>query len=173
MLSQYNPNPDYPEQRTLPVEFFAMGLKPLGRLDYDSEGLLLLSDKEEAEQQLMNPKKKQCKVYLVQVEGMPSEDALLELREGGLMIRVAKKDHHCAPAKATLLKGSPDWVWEREPAVDTASESSWLELTLTEGKNRQVRRMTAKVGHPTLRLIRTQIAKYALGDLAPGEWRKA
>jgi len=148
-----------------------MGLKPVGRLDYDSEGLLLLSDDAEVERELLHPGKKQKKKYVVQVQGVPSEDSLNLLREGGLVIRVSKKEHVCAPAAARRLESDPEWLWERNPPADSANQISWLELTLTEGKNRQVRRMTAKIGHPTLRLIRTQIAQHHLGELESGEWK--
>ena len=170
MLSQYNPNPDYPEHRTLPPELQAQGLQPLGRLDFDSEGLLLLSDDSSLEQRLLAPGAKKSKTYLVQVQGTPSAESLGRLREGGLVIRVAKKDHACAPAVVEVLAEEPRGLAERCPAVDVSGGTTWISLSLTEGKNRQVRRMTAKVGHPTLRLIRTEIAGYKLGSLAAGEW---
>lgn len=170
VLSQFNRNPDYPDQAPLPVGLEAMGVRPLGRLDYDSEGLLLLSDDLGLEQELMAPAKKLKKTYLVQVQGVPPEEKLDLLREGGVTIRAKKKFHNCAPAEVRILPEQPTWIQERNPAVNCCVTSCWLELTLTEGKNRQVRRMTAAIGCPTLRLIRTQIGEYQLGDLASGEY---
>ena len=165
MLSQFNANPDYPEHATLPPELAAMQVKPVGRLDYDSEGLLLLTDDPKLEKQLLDPSNKKRKVYLAQVEGEPSQESLDLLHGGGLEIRVNKKAHTCAPVKAELLTTAPKWLWKRTPPVDANIETSWLQLTLTEGKNRQVRRMTAALGHATLRLIRTNIAEYELEEV--------
>jgi len=173
MLSQFNQNPDYPDQETLPKELEAMGVKPIGRLDYDSEGLLILSDEPELENQLLTPEAKQEKVYLVQVQGIPKEEKLDLIRQGGVTIRAKKQFHECAPAKVRVLDKQPERVKERTPSVNCCVTSSWLELTLTEGKNRQVRRMTAAIGYPTLRLIRTRIGEYHLGELQPSEGKKA
>lgn len=170
MLSQFNQNPDYPEQCTLPQELESMGVNPIGRLDYDSEGGLLLSDDQGMERSVMHPDNKKPKTYLVQVEGTPSDSALELLRKGGLVIRVSKKEHVCAPAEVSRLGACPEWVWARSSPVAATAKTAWIELTLTEGKNRQVRRMTAKLGHPTLRLIRTHVAGYDLAGLAAGEW---
>ena len=172
MLSQYNENPDHPEQRPLPSEFAKMGLKPLGRLDYDSEGLLLLSDSPRLERTLFHPNAQMKKTYLVQVDGTLDAEQIRLLEQGGLEIRVNKKPHQCAPALVELLPTAPSYIQERTPPVDlhAASRASWLSLTITEGKNRQVRRMTAKLGCPTLRLIRTHIGPYTLANIAPGTW---
>lgn len=172
MLSQYNVNPDMPDQRVLPPELAALQVAPIGRLDYDSEGLLLLTDQPQLERALLAPERQCPKTYLVQVQGTPTDDTLAPLRDGTLTIRVGKKPHHCAPANASILPQPPTTLWPRHPAVDPHSPTSWLTLTLTEGKNRQIRRMTAKLGYPTLRLIRQRIDTYTLEDLAPGEWRQ-
>ena len=172
MLSQFNPNPDYPEQRTLPPALAELGVLPLGRLDYDSEGLLLLSDEPGLEREVLHPDRQHTRTYLVQVDGTPTEEAVDLLKRGGLEIRVGKKRHVCAPVQVQMLSGPPEWLWERSPMVDEASErrSSWMALTLTEGKNRQVRRMTAKIGCPTLRLIRAQVLEYEVEAIRSGEY---
>lgn len=170
MLSQFNENPDYPDQRCLAQVGLPSGVFPLGRLDYDSEGLLLLSDERQLEQRLLDPVHQHPRSYLVQVAGSPTSETIDSLRHGGVEIRVNKKPHLCRPVEAQLVD-QPAWVWPRSPAVDPNTPSSWLELTLTEGKNRQVRRMTAKLGHPTLRLIRTSIMDYSCEGLSPGQWR--
>lgn len=174
MLSQFNPNPDYPEHRTLAELDLPVGLRPVGRLDYDSEGLLLLTDDAHLERRLLAPEEKHPRSYLVQVDGSPSDACLQLLRQGGLEIRVKKKLHCCAPIQVEVLSGEPEGMWERFPAVDkrSAERSSWLKLTLTEGKNRQIRRMTAKVGHPTLRLARTSLLHYAVHSILPGHWKR-
>lgn len=171
LLSQFNTNPDQPQQRTLAALDLPPFLKPLGRLDYDSEGLLLLSDEPGAEARFFHPTAHIAKTYLVQIEGRMQPDELALLRAGGLEIRVAKKPHRCQPSPVTVVQ-PPDWLPQRDPPVDLASagRSSWLELTLQEGKNRQVRRMTARLGYPTLRLIRIQIASWTLETLRPKEW---
>lgn len=168
ILSQFNENPDYPEQETLKVLGLPPELLPVGRLDMDSEGLLLLTDEKAFESALMNPKRGHKRAYLVQVSGHPDKLSIDELRAGNLEIR----GYRTKKCRATLLKEDPG-VAERVPPVDlnAVSKSSWLRMELTEGKNRQVRRMTAKVGHPTLRLIRVQIGMLEVPDLAPGEWR--
>ena len=144
-------------------------LRVAGRLDYDSEGLMILSDSGKLVQQTTHPRFKLEKTYLAQVEGEPTEEALQRLRHG-LML----KDGKARPAKARLID-EPGDLWPRDPPVRyrAAIPTSWLELTITEGRNRQVRRMTAAVGFPTLRLILTRVGDWVLDGLAPGEWREA
>lgn len=172
VLSQFNLNPDYPEKRSLAGVGLPEGVSPLGRLDYDSEGLLLLSDEVKDEKAFLDPVNNHKRTYLVQVEGTPSVADLEKMRQGELEIRVNKSIHLCRPAEVALLEKSPEWLWERNPAVDPISQkrSAWLRLTLTEGKNRQIRRMTAKIGCPTLRLVRERIGDFTVQDLPSGEW---
>ncbi len=143
------------------------GVYAAGRLDRDSEGLLLLTDNGPLNAQIAHPKFKKPKTYLVQVDGEPTDEALDALRNG-----VALKDGMTLPAKVRRID-EPAGLWERDPPVRyrKAIPTSWIELTITEGKNRQVRRMTAAVGFPTLRLIRHSIGDWDLGGLAPGEWK--
>jgi 23S rRNA pseudouridine2457 synthase len=138
-----------------------------GRLDQDSEGLLLLTDDGRLAHQLTDPRHKQDKTYLVQVEGDVDEAALLALRRG-----VRLNDGPTLPAEAAMAP-EPDWLWPRDPPVRfrKAIPTSWLSLALREGRNRQVRRMTAAVGFPTLRLIRVRVGEHALDGLAPGQTR--
>ena len=140
-----------------------------GRLDRDSEGLLLLTDDGKLQARIAHPKFKEPKTYWAQVEGIPDQDALKKLREG-----VTLKDGKTRPAKARSIDEPPD-LWPRTPPVRYRKSvpDCWIELTITEGRNRQVRRMTAAVGHPTLRLIRAKIGPYSLHGLAPGQWRDA
>ena len=139
-----------------------------GRLDHDSEGLLLLTDDGKLNQRLTDPRYKAPKTYCVQVEGTPQEDALERLRAG-----VELKDGRTLPADARSID-EPVWLWPRTPPIRVRKTvpDAWIELTIREGRNRQVRRMTAAVGLPTLRLIRAAIGPYALDGLAPGEWRE-
>lgn len=140
---------------------------PAGRLDYDSEGLLLLTDDGQLQHRIASPRNKMAKTYWVQVEGDISEDALDRLRAG-----VSLKDGPTRPAGAEKMPEPA--LWPRVPPVRyrESVSTSWIELTITEGKNRQVRRMTAAVGFPTLRLIRYRIGDWSLEDLAPGQYRK-
>ncbi len=140
---------------------------PAGRLDTDSEGLLLLTDDGKLQNRITDPKHKLPKTYWVQVEGVPDEAALQRLRKG-----VDLKEYVSKPAKAELMQ-EPAGLWPRNPPIRErkAIPTSWLKLTITEGKNRQVRRMTAAVGFPTLRLIRAQIGDWHLDGLASGTWR--
>ncbi len=140
---------------------------PAGRLDYDSEGLLALTDDGQLQARIAEPRKKMPKTYLVQVEGTPSPESLKQLQQG-----VVLKDGKTQPCGVRVIP-SPT-LWERHPPVRQRNndELSWLEITLYEGKNRQVRRMTAHIGHPTLRLIRTAIGPWKLHDLQPGDFRQ-
>lgn len=142
------------------------GIYPAGRLDYDSEGLVLLTDDGPLQHRIAAPGQKMPKTYWVQVEGDVSDQALDQLCHG-----VTLKDGITGPAKASRIK--PPEVWPRHPPVRERKEipTSWLELTLTEGRNRQVRRMTAAVGFPTLRLIRYGIGEWTLDGLLPGQSR--
>lgn len=138
---------------------------PAGRLDTDSEGLLLLTNDGKLQAQISDPKYKMPKTYWAQVEGVPDEAALNSLRNGVLM-----KDGLTRPADAKIL--SEPALWERDPPIRFRANipSTWIELTIREGKNRQVRRMTAAVGFPTLRLVRVSIGQWHMADLAPGHW---
>ncbi|WP_425037895.1 pseudouridine synthase [Primorskyibacter sp. S187A] len=140
-----------------------------GRLDRDSEGLLVLTDDGKLQARIASPKFKKSKVYWVQVERIPDDAALEALRRG-----VVLKDGKTRPAKVRRME-APSPLFPRDPPVRFRKSvpDCWLELTITEGKNRQVRRMTAHVGHPTLRLIRAQVGDWHLGGLRPGEWREA
>ncbi|SFN29621.1 pseudouridine synthase [Dokdonella immobilis] len=139
-----------------------------GRLDQDSEGLLLLTDDGALAHRITDPRHRQDKTYLVQVEGVPGAEALAALRAG-----VRLRDGPTLPARVTALAGEPEWLWPRDPPVRFRKRvpTAWLELTIREGRNRQVRRMTAAVGLPTLRLVRTRVGEHALGDLQPGQSR--
>jgi 23S rRNA pseudouridine2457 synthase len=141
---------------------------PAGRLDRDSEGLLLLTDDGKLQAQIADPKHKMAKTYWVQVEGAPQEDALQSLRRG-----VRLKEGVTQPAKARLIE-EPMGLWPRNPPIRVRKSvpDSWIEMVIREGKNRQIRRMTAAVGHPCLRLIRAQIGDWRLGDLMPGDYKK-
>ena len=147
----------------LPPDVYAAG-----RLDYDSEGLLLLTDDGNLAHRLTDPRHKQPKTYWVQVEGVPTEEKLQALRDGVLL-----NDGPTLPARVELMQTAPT-LWERDPPVRFRKTvpDSWLAITLREGRNRQVRRMTAAVGLPTLRLVRAVMGPYALDELQPGQWRQ-
>ncbi|WP_077147119.1 pseudouridine synthase [Sphingopyxis sp. KK2] len=144
------------------------GVYPAGRLDLDSEGLMLLTDDGRLQARIADPKYKMPKTYLAQVEGEVSEEALAALRRG-----VRLKDGLTRPAEAEAI--ADPGLWPRDPPIRVRKSvpDGWIRLTISEGRNRQVRRMTAAVGHPTLRLVRWRIGDWTLGDLMPGEWRRS
>jgi 23S rRNA pseudouridine2457 synthase len=157
-----------PGRKTLADYIDARGVYPAGRLDTDSEGLLLLTDDGVLQARIAEPKHDIAKVYWAQVEGAPSLAALDQLRKG-----VSLGDFTTRPANANLID-EPQELWPRDPPIRYRAKipTVWLELTIREGKNRQVRRMTAKVGFPTLRLIRAAIGKVSVQGLALGTWRE-
>jgi 23S rRNA pseudouridine2457 synthase len=163
VLSQFSADERYP---TLAEYIDVPQVYPAGRLDRDSEGLLLLTDCGPLQARIADPKHKLAKTYWVQVEGEISDAALTALRDG-----VTLNDGPTKPAEARRI-AEPD-IWPRDPPVRfrKAIPTSWLALRIREGRNRQVRRMTAAVGFPTLRLLRAQIGEWTLDGLAPGEWR--
>ncbi len=165
VLSQFT---DTAGRKTLADYLNAPGLRPAGRLDYDSEGLLVLCDDGRLQQRIANPRHRHWKRYWVQVEGRIDAQALSRLRDG-----VTLKDGPTLPARASAI-APPAGLWTREPPVRERQHvpDSWLELSLQEGRNRQVRRMTAEVGFPTLRLIRHRVGDWQLSGLAPGESRQ-
>ena len=144
------------------------GVYAAGRLDFESEGLLVLTDDGKLQAQIAEPKHKQPKCYLAQVENVPQRKSLVTLSRG-----VKLKDGVTRPARVRMVD-EPGWLWPRQPPIRQRRDipTQWLELEISEGKNRQVRRMTAAVGHPTLRLIRTNVANWTLADLQPGNWRE-
>jgi 23S rRNA pseudouridine2457 synthase len=167
VLSQFT-DAKSPSPRPTLSSFIAVpGVYPAGRLDRDSEGLLLLTDDGALQARIAHPRFKAPKRYLVQVEGEPDEAALARLRAG-----VDLNDGRTLPAEAERI-GDPA-LWPRDPPVRFRKSvpDCWIALTLREGRNRQVRRMTAAVGHPALRLVRWAIGEWTLEGLAPGEWRE-
>lgn len=167
VLSQFSGGKDDSPHPTLSAYVSVPGVYPAGRLDRDSEGLLVLTDDGRLQARIADPKFKLAKTYLAQVEGIPDDSAIDQLRCG-----VRLKDGMTSPAQANSIEPPP--VWDRDPPIRVRKSvpDSWIELTLTEGRNRQVRRMTAAVGLPTLRLIRWRIGDWSVEGLAPGEWRE-
>ena len=165
VLSQFTE--DGSANRTLASFCFPKAVYPIGRLDADSEGLLLLSDEPELNERLLHPRHGHQRRYWAQVEGMPNGVALEQLSRGVII-----QGRKTLPSRAWILEPQPD-VPSREPPIRFRKSipTTWLGLELIEGKNRQVRRMTSAVGHPTLRLIRIRIGKFDLGDLPAGHWR--
>jgi 23S rRNA pseudouridine2457 synthase len=159
--------PDGSPNRTLAEFGFPGNVYPLGRLDADSEGLLLLGDEARLNEALLHPRHAHRREYWAQVERIPTADALLQLGEG-----VAIGARQTLPCRAWILEPQPE-VASRDPPIRFRKSvpTCWIGLELIEGKNRQVRRMTAAIGHPTLRLIRVRIGVFELSDLAPGAWR--
>lgn len=141
---------------------------PAGRLDRDSEGLLLLTDNGKLQERVSSPKYKTEKTYLVHVEGIPDDAAIAALRAG-----ITLKDGMTRPAKVDRIE--PPDLWPRDPPIRVRKSvpDTWIRLSISEGRNRQVRRMTAHVGHPTLRLVRWSIGEWSLQDLQPGHWTEA
>lgn len=168
VLSQFTDAKSPSPRATLSDYIDIPGVYPAGRLDRDSEGLLLLTDDGQLQARISNPRHKTAKTYLVQVEGAPTDADLEPLRRGVML-----KDGMTRPAEARLIP-APD-LWERDPPVRFRKSvpDNWLKITIREGRNRQVRRMTAAIGFPTLRLVRQKVGGWELGTLAPGEWREA
>lgn len=164
VLSQFSPKDD---KKTLKDYIPLKNIYPVGRLDYDSEGLMLLTDNGKLQHKLSHPKNKQPKTYWAQVEGIPEDSDLSKLRQD---IHIGSV--HYQPAEVKRIDSPQEKLWPRNPPIRERKSipTSWLKLTITEGKNRQVRRMTAHIGFPTLRLIRIQIGNYQLKDLQPGEY---
>ncbi|QGN55160.1 pseudouridine synthase [Novosphingobium sp. Gsoil 351] len=167
VLSQFTDARSPTPRPTLSSFVDVHGVYPAGRLDADSEGLLLLTDDGRLQARIADPRFKLAKTYWVQVEGDPADADLSALREG-----VRLKDGMTLPAQAARI--DPPALWPREPPVRFRKSvpDCWLELTIREGRNRQIRRMTAAVGLPTLRLVRRQVGAWTLDGLAPGEWRE-
>ena len=168
VLSQFTDRgTDGSSRRTLSDFVDIKGVYPAGRLDRDSEGLLLLTDDGKLQAQISNPRFKLPKTYFAQVEGVPDDAALETLRKG-----VVLKDGRAKPAKARRV-AEPAWLWPRTPPIRVRKSipDTWIELTIAEGRNRQVRRMTAAVGYPTLRLIRWAIGPYTLSNIPSGQWQ--
>jgi len=170
VLSQFTDKGNAGSPRaTLSDHVDVQGVYPAGRLDRDSEGLMVLTDDGRLQARIADPKHKMPKTYWVQVEGLPDEAALEALRKG-----VTLSDGPTRSAHVVRID-SPPALWERDPPIRVRQNipDTWLEITISEGRNRQVRRMTAHVGHPTLRLIRARIGHWHLGGLRPGQWRDA
>jgi len=166
VLSQFTPEGAW---RGLKDFIDLPGVYVAGRLDADSEGLLLLTNDGKLQARIADPRFKMDKTYWVQVEGVPDENALAALRQGVML-----KDGMTRPARVRPM-AAPPCIWERDPPVRVRKSipTAWIELVIKEGRNRQVRRMTAAVGFPTLRLVRTAIGPYSLDGLSPGMWLDA
>jgi 23S rRNA pseudouridine2457 synthase len=167
VLSQFTDRGAETARQTLSDFIEIPGVYPAGRLDRDSEGLLLLCDDGRLQARIADPRFKTAKTYLVQVEGEPDEPSLEALRKG-----VRLKDGPTLPAQIERL--AEPALWPRDPPIRVRKSipDSWISVTIREGRNRQVRRMTAAIGHPTLRLVRWSIGDWSLAGLAPGDWRE-
>ncbi len=167
VLSQFTDAKSPTARPTLSAYIDVPAVYPAGRLDRDSEGLLVLTDDGKLQARIADPKHKLSKTYLVQVEGDPSEADLQPLRDG-----VTLKDGPTRPAKLRLI--DPPTLWERDPPVRFRKSvpDRWLEITISEGRNRQVRRMTAHIGFPTLRLVRWRVGSWTLDGIESGNWIK-
>jgi 23S rRNA pseudouridine2457 synthase len=167
VLSQFTDRGSDTARRTLSEFIDLPGVYPAGRLDRDSEGLLLLCDDGKLQARIADPRFKTPKTYLIQVEGEPDESALDLLRSG-----IRLKDGLTRPAQIERI-AEPD-LWPRDPPIRVRKSvpDSWLRITIREGRNRQVRRMTAAAGYPTLRLVRWSVGDWSIDGLAPGEWRE-
>jgi len=165
VICKFRPEPG---RQTLADYIKVPGVYPAGRLDTDSEGLLLLTDEGILQTRISEPRHKLAKVYWAQVEGLVTEEALAKLQKG-----VNLGDFTTQPAEVRLIEEPPD-LWPRDPPIRYRAKipTCWLEITLREGKNRQVRRMTAKVGFPTLRLVRASVGLVGVRGIPPGEWRE-
>jgi 23S rRNA pseudouridine2457 synthase len=165
VISQFTP--DGSPNRTLAEFGFPKGVYSIGRLDADSEGLLLLSDEAALNEKLLHPCRGHARIYWAQVENVPLPDSLRQLEKG-----VVIQGRKTLPCKAWLLEPQPD-VAPRDPPIRARRSipAAWIGLELVEGKNRQVRRMTAAIGHPTLRLLRVRVGRFELGALAAGKWK--
>ena len=168
VLSQFTDNSNYANERQTLSNFIDIKkVYSAGRLDLDSEGLVILTDDGRLQSKISSPKFKVEKTYMVQVEGIPKEKDLRALRRG-----LELKDGLTKPAEVETIQ-EPTWLWDRNPPIRVRKSipDSWIELKIKEGKNRQVRRMTANIGFPALRLIRTSIGEWKLGDLKPGDYK--
>jgi 23S rRNA pseudouridine2457 synthase len=167
VLSQFTDKSNYANERQTLSNFIDIKqVYSAGRLDLDSEGLVILTDDGRLQSKISSPKFKVEKTYMVQVEGIPKEKDLRALRRG-----LELKDGLTKPAEVETIQ-EPTWLWDRNPPIRVRKSipDSWIELKIKEGKNRQVRRMTANIGFPALRLIRTSIGEWKLGDLKPGDF---
>ncbi len=166
VICQFSPSGDH---RTLKDFVDMPGIYPAGRLDTDSEGLVVLTGDGALQHRISDPQHKLPKTYFAQVEGAPDDAALEPLRRGMVL-----GDFRARPAEAALVD-EPEWLWPRTPPIRSrqAIPTTWLRLVLREGRNRQVRRMTAAAGFPTLRLIRFSIGPWTISGIAPGQWQKA
>ncbi len=164
VLSQFE---DTENRNTLKKYIPIKDVYPAGRLDYDSEGLMILTSCGKTQHEISNPKNKMSKTYWVQIENIPTETDLDKIRQG-----IKIKGHHCLPARVKIM--DEPLIWERVPPIRERKSipTCWLEISIQEGKNRQVRKMTAAMGFPTLRLIRVQIGPWQLNGLKPGQYKE-